>query len=51
MRTWSEPGLEKFCPGLTWSVCITGTALRLPGQKIRNLKLPLLCSDGFKRSL
>ena len=32
MRTWSEPGLEKSCPGLTWSVCITGTALRLLWQ-------------------
>ena len=28
MRTWSEAGLEKLSPGLTWSVCITtGTAL------------------------
>ena len=23
VRTWSE----ELCPGLTWSVCVTGTAL------------------------
>ena len=48
MRTWSEPGLVKFCPGLTWSVCITGTALPID-KGIIVYRLILLCKNKNTR--
>ena len=45
--TWSEPGLEKFCPGLTWPVCINGTALPLLTFESKSLGSFLISGNMF----